>query len=125
MAFAFLLSFIREIIKDIEDQDGDRMFGCQTLPIVKGIQVTRSVIFLVSTTLFILLFFCQLWLWNDPFKPVAIWLTAVVEIPAVVFLYRLKKAEKKEDYHFLSSLVKWIMVGGIASMGVIFLCLHQ
>ena len=35
--FAFLISLVREVIKDMEDIDGDREFGCNTLPIVAGI----------------------------------------------------------------------------------------
>src|SRR5262245_49502930 len=35
--FAFLLSLARELVKDAEDIEGDRRFGCRTLPIVIGV----------------------------------------------------------------------------------------
>jgi 4-hydroxybenzoate polyprenyltransferase len=31
-----VISLIREVVKDIEDIDGDRRFGCYTMPIVWG-----------------------------------------------------------------------------------------
>lgn len=36
-AFAFFSTLAREIIKDIEDIEGDRAIGCQTLPIALGV----------------------------------------------------------------------------------------
>lgn len=47
--FAFFLNLIREIIKDIEDRQGDRKHGCRTLPIVLGFRKTKAVIFLIAT----------------------------------------------------------------------------
>ena len=35
-AFAFLITYIREIVKDMEDIEGDRKYGCHTMPIVWG-----------------------------------------------------------------------------------------
>jgi len=34
--FAFVISLIREVIKDMEDIEGDRKYGCKTMPIVWG-----------------------------------------------------------------------------------------
>src|SRR5690606_19191379 len=39
--FAFFISLIREIVKDIEDMKGDAFHGCRTLPIVVGIRRTK------------------------------------------------------------------------------------
>ncbi|MDQ6610744.1 MAG: geranylgeranylglycerol-phosphate geranylgeranyltransferase, partial [Bacteroidota bacterium] len=39
--FAFVISLIREAIKDMEDLEGDARYGCKTLPIVAGIKTTK------------------------------------------------------------------------------------
>lgn len=41
--FAFLMTFARELVKDIDDQDGDRRHGARTAPIVFGTSTTRLV----------------------------------------------------------------------------------
>jgi 4-hydroxybenzoate polyprenyltransferase len=40
-AFAFVLTIIREAIKDMEDLEGDRKEGCRTMPIVWGINASK------------------------------------------------------------------------------------
>jgi hypothetical protein len=52
---------------------------------------------------------------------VTLWLVVAVEVPLAIFFYRLAKAVSHNDYHRLSSLVKYIMVGGISSMAIIWL----
>jgi 4-hydroxybenzoate polyprenyltransferase len=59
--FAFFVSLIREIIKDIEDMKGDGLFGCQTLPLIYGMRFTKKliigiVILFVACQLFIMFF---------------------------------------------------------------------
>src|ERR1700744_3504058 len=39
--FAFIISLIREVVKDIEDMDGDARYGCRTMPIVWGVNVAK------------------------------------------------------------------------------------
>ena len=39
--FAFIISLIREVIKDMEDIEGDRRYGCKTMPIVWGLNVSK------------------------------------------------------------------------------------
>lgn len=114
--FAFLLSFLREIVKDIEDMEGDRLINCKSLPIVKGIPFTKTLllIFVVFTLLFLII--AQIYLVQFSKIFATIWLFIFVEIPLVFFLRALTKAKIKADYHKLSSLLKWIMVGGIGSI---------
>lgn len=48
--FALLVTWVREMVKDIQDIDGDREMECRTMPIVWGIQTTK----IVSTVLLVL-----------------------------------------------------------------------
>ncbi|MGB0391837.1 MAG: UbiA family prenyltransferase [Salibacteraceae bacterium] len=43
-AFVFILTIIREIIKDVEDEKGDRIIGAQTLAIVLGTKTTKYIV---------------------------------------------------------------------------------
>ena len=40
--FCFLITFKREIIKDMEDIEGDRKIGSYTLPVVVGLTIAKS-----------------------------------------------------------------------------------
>ena len=40
---AFLLTMVREIVKDVEDMRGDAQHGCRTLPLVWGVARTKWV----------------------------------------------------------------------------------
>ncbi|MES1161033.1 MAG: geranylgeranylglycerol-phosphate geranylgeranyltransferase, partial [Bacteroidota bacterium] len=39
--FAFIISLIREVVKDIEDMEGDARYGCRTMPIVWGVNTAK------------------------------------------------------------------------------------
>ena len=41
-SFAFIISAIREAIKDMEDIEGDARYGCKTLPIVAGLNAAKT-----------------------------------------------------------------------------------
>jgi len=40
-SFAFIISLIREVIKDMEDMEGDRKYGCRTMPILWGVNASK------------------------------------------------------------------------------------
>ena len=57
-AFAFILTLVREALKDLEDMEGDAKFGCQTLPIQWGLKPTKvylSVWLVVVITLLLII----------------------------------------------------------------------
>lgn len=114
--FAFLLSLMREIIKDVEDIEGDSLIKCRSMPIVKGILFTKALVLMLSLFTLVLLLIAQLILLESSIYLAAIWLLICVEIPLIFFLAALKKADKKADFHKLSTTLKWIMLGGIATI---------
>jgi 4-hydroxybenzoate polyprenyltransferase len=109
--FAFLSTLFREIIKDIEDIEGDRKNGCRTLPIVAGIKGSKIVAFIVGLILlFSVLFFSKI-LRGEVIK--IILLNICISIPVIYALYKLIIAKEKKDFTYVSKLAKWIMLGGI------------
>lgn len=110
--FAGGISLVREIIKDIEDQVGDKKFGCKTLPVVWGIRRTKTflygliIAFSVSYLLLTYVYFRTSFL-----------LFLSVLIPFLLLLmYRVFLADTKKDFNALSNLCKVIMVIGIVLM---------
>lgn len=110
--FAFFITLIREIIKDMEDMKGDRNFGCLTLPIKYGIRTTKRIIFLIEG-LFVLLL---LIIGAEKGTDLLLFFLLLVIIPLIVFTKFLIPADTKRDYAFLSKFCKLIMIGGVFSM---------
>ena len=114
--FAFLLSLMREIVKDIEDMEGDKLIGCHSVPLVKGIPFTTKLLQTLAAITFLFLFIAQVQLYQYSRYVAVLWLFVFVEIPMGYFLFKLYKAQSKIDFHELSSLLKWIMLGGMGSI---------
>lgn len=119
--FAFFLSLIREIVKDLEDMEGDSTQDCKSLPIIKGEVATKAIVYALLFILFVLLIFAQYQLLRLYFPLVVIWLGLFVQLPILFLIFKLRKASDKSGYHQLSTLLKWIMVGGISSMAIIWM----
>ena len=121
---AFLSTLFREIIKDIEDAEGDRTGDCLTLPIVIGVKKTKVIAFAVGVVLLEAVgFFSLILLKNDiqlfwnmgqnaVFKIAA--LNIIVSLPTLYTLFLLLKAKEKRDFARLSLLAKIIMLSGLA-----------
>ena len=53
--FGFLFTFLREVVKDIEDVKGDMAMEARTLPIVLGISKTKTILVIVASLVLVLL----------------------------------------------------------------------
>jgi 4-hydroxybenzoate polyprenyltransferase len=113
--FAFYVSIIREIIKDIEDLKGDATFGCQTLPVVWGIRSTKKLVFLL-----IVLFSISMVLMAGEIKSERVYIYfAVMILPALAFVYKLWTADTIRHFRNLSMYLKLFMLLGIISMTLV------
>lgn len=111
--FAFFLNLIREIIKDIEDRQGDRKHGCRTLPIVIGFRRTKAVIFLIAGV-----FVCAILIVMFKLdRPVIFYYFGGVGIFFTYFMYRIYIADRKDHFTKLSAIAKVLMLVGTISMG--------
>ncbi len=117
--FAFLTSFFREIIKDIEDIEGDREFFCRTLPIVAGVRVSKWIIATLVLLTILILAFVQLTFYNRELMIVFWYLILLTQIPLVYLLIRVFGAQTKREFHSLSQIAKFIMFTGLLSMQLI------
>lgn len=115
--FAFLLNFLREMIKDQEDIKGDYNAGYQTLPVILGRNRTNKIIFLVALLpLAGVLYYIYHYLFNNP---LAVWYVLLsILAPLLYFLIKLPAAETKKHYRHLSLLLKLILAAGLLSIGL-------
>ncbi len=121
--FAFLTTLIREIIKDLQDQQGDRELECHTLPIRLGERWTKVIVIvliLLTMVLICLGAYCYL-----PF-PLG-WTTLAgryilfgLLIPLACELYLLASSKIASDYRSAQLLMKFIMGLGVLFSMVIY-----
>jgi 4-hydroxybenzoate polyprenyltransferase len=114
--FAFMINLIREIIKDIEDMNGDISAGSNSLPIKIGI--ARTQILVQFNTVALIAFII---IWTITSKETIGFQNQMFNIiflvgPLVMSMLKLKKATNTADYTKLSALYKWIMFGGLISI---------
>lgn len=119
-AFAFIINLIREIVKDMEDIEGDYNQGMSTLPIAIGNAKASKVAF----TLGILLSIVLLWFINGYLMDYSLYFAVIYALvfvlsPMIFFLVKIWNAKKKEEFHLLSTVLKWIIFFGILSILVI------
>ncbi|MFN4006101.1 MAG: geranylgeranylglycerol-phosphate geranylgeranyltransferase [Chitinophagaceae bacterium] len=115
-AFAFIISLIREVVKDIEDVEGDRRYGCKTMPIVWGIQVSKIFTATWLMILIVTLLAVQLYVLTFGWWLSALYCVVAIILPCVQSLMQLKRATSPNDFHALSSRIKLVMLTGIVSM---------
>ena len=113
---AFFFTLIRELIKDIEDIEGDELSQCKTAPIVLGISVTKRIILglliLVSAYLVYVLY-------TNFYKNqvISFWyMVGLLLIPIFGLAYLVVTARQKKDFHYASVFSKILMTGGILTI---------
>jgi 4-hydroxybenzoate polyprenyltransferase len=119
--FAFLLSLVREIIKDIEDLKGDYETGCRTMPIVWGVKAAKAIVAGLISNILLLQLFIFYKLYKQHFSILLIYLFVFVFVPLVLLIWKLYKSQQKQEYHTLSKWVKYIMLTGVLSTIIIYL----
>lgn len=113
--FAFMINLIRELVKDIEDVDGDHKIGMQTLPIVLGRERATKIVFLLS---FIPLFLIVYYVITNLFKQqllVGYFLVTVIA-PMIYITIKLFSADQKSHYSHISLIIKLVMLTGMLSI---------
>jgi 4-hydroxybenzoate polyprenyltransferase len=109
--FAFLMTLIREIIKDIEDFEGDRAYGRNTIPVVTGIPASKiiaiSLLFITIVLLYLVWFFyVHDWL-------TLVYMSVAIVVPLLFVIYKVVSGSSKKQIHSASNLIKVAMLTGI------------
>ncbi len=114
--FAFIISLVREVVKDIEDIQGDAKYNCKTMPIVWGIPSSKVfagvwLVVLPGALSIILFYALQLGWWLA-----TLYCSIMVVAPLIWILRKLYTAQNTQQYHQVSSIIKLVMLSGIVSM---------
>ena len=112
--FAFIISLVREIIKDMEDVKGDATFGCRTLPIVAGIPGSKLVLYFLMAVFYATVVLAIIYRRQDLLF--GFYMFLLVLVPAFFFLKYIIRADRKKDFSRLSGWCKGIMLLGMLSM---------
>jgi 4-hydroxybenzoate polyprenyltransferase len=128
--FAFLSTLIREIIKDIEDFEGDSAYGRNTMPVLLGIRFTKMVVALLILAIMgsLIYVYVRFLFYHPGGKPDILslaWFTLFLILPYGYLLYRFLAATAKKDYHVCSNVAKLIMLAGILYSVLVYFIIHR
>ena len=115
---AFLLTVVREIVKDVEDMRGDAHHGCRTLPLVLGVVRTKWIAGFFLACLGLLTVGAAGRLLSLGHWPLAGWLLLLVLLPLAALSRLLWRADRRPHFRHLSHWCKAIMLAGVLSMAL-------
>ena len=126
--FAFITTFIREMIKDLEDMEGDKEINAETLAISYGIEKTKwvSLAFVIlpfsgisyfqyfQYSVLCSTFSVELSYWGV--NKIAVFYAFFLQVLFLFLGFKIYYSQVKTDFHFISQLCKLIMIVGILSI---------
>ena len=113
--FAFIINLVREIVKDIQDIDGDHKVGMNTLPIVIGRDRAKNVVFVLSLApILAIVYYLSTYLYKHTI--VVIYFLVLVIAPLILVSIKIFNSKTKKEYQFISNLLKIVMLTGMLSM---------
>ncbi|MBJ2124115.1 geranylgeranylglycerol-phosphate geranylgeranyltransferase [Flavobacterium sp. IB48] len=118
--FAFVINFIREIVKDIEDVNGDYNMGMNTLPVAIGVSRAAKIALGFAIVAFIISgLYCNTYLMQNKLYIAVFYAFATVLAPLLYFIVKIFSAKSQKEFHHLSTILKLILFFGILSILVI------
>jgi 4-hydroxybenzoate polyprenyltransferase len=117
--FAFEITLIREITKDVQDIKGDLQYGLRTLPIQLGIRGTQRVL-LALYTLFLLSCYLPFveahwrhgeWLWHYLSLSVLL-----LQVPCLYLIRMMWKSTEPAHFGMQSNMLKVLMLTGLITL---------
>ena len=113
--FALVLNFIREIVKDLQDINGDKNGGMNTLPIAVGRNRATMFVFTLGVfTIAGIIYYMYVYLYND--QLIILYFLIMIIAPLLYFCVKAWGAESTKDYAFLSKILKVVMLLGMSSI---------
>ncbi|HEY9262664.1 geranylgeranylglycerol-phosphate geranylgeranyltransferase [Chitinophaga sp.] len=114
--FAFIISLVREIVKDMEDVPGDIQYGCYSMPIAWGIPAARVFAIGCLTVLLMMLLITGIHLGASLSWVFRLYCGVFILLPLLHISHQLLKADTTADFRRLSQQIKGVMLTGILSM---------
>lgn len=113
--FAFMINLLREMIKDIEDINGDYKVEMKTLPIIIGRERALKIILALSIVPLLAVIYYTITYLYKHYIAVGYFLIFIIA-PLLYFTIKSFSAETKKEINFLSAFLKIIMFFGVMSL---------
>lgn len=118
--FAFIINFIREIVKDLEDVNGDYNQGMNTLPIAIGIsRASKLVLILSLIPIVLVVVYIKLYYFSNDLYIATLYSLILIVAPLFYFSFKMVSAKKTKDFHHLSIILKLIILFGLCSIAIV------
>lgn len=118
--FSFMLTLVRELIKDMEDIEGDRRYGCRTLPVVLGIRNVKWITVALLVLSMIVMALVQRHLFAVHLD-LTTYYFFVLQFMMGYAIFFLAKSKEKADFEALSQLARIMMVAGILALQIYYI----
>ncbi len=113
---AFGINLIREVVKDIQDMQGDDHIGSRTLPLFVGERQAKFISILLMLGLIRAVLYAQQMYLEEQDMVLPIYLAAAVQLPLLVTIAMLMFANSQKQYARVSLVLKLIAALGVGSM---------
>lgn len=110
--FCVCISLARELIKDVEDIEGDKANGCTTFPITAGIKATKILVAVIIILLAAMIYHFT----KNDLMTIRLYFWMMVQLPLSVLLVYTVMANNKNNFSIASRMAKGIMFTGLGSM---------
>lgn len=103
--FAFVMTTARELVKDIEDMEGDKAEGARTLPILYGEKITAilaSILIIVDCALCPLLYYINIF---------GFYYLMVIAVAVILFIYSAILIIRNQDRTTAAKVSKYLKIG--------------
>ncbi|CAM3592446.1 geranylgeranylglycerol-phosphate geranylgeranyltransferase [Flavobacterium gelidilacus] len=107
--FLYLLLLIRELIKDLENIEGDLVSNYKTIPVLFGEKVAKNIIAVLTISTVIPVYYL-VDVFNVGYMDIYFYISLLI---LMFFLLKLGKAKTKPEYLKLHFLLKFIIVSGV------------
>ncbi len=115
IVFAFFISLIREIVKDMQDITGDKAAQYNTYPILVGEKGAKIFIYVLLTFQLIACSIYSFMAWGFSQKISAV-IMAIIALSFFYFIQKLGKAKTRDDYGYCSNILKYVMFAGVINL---------
>jgi 4-hydroxybenzoate polyprenyltransferase len=119
-AFACVINLLREIVKDMEDVNGDFNQGMNTLPIALGVERTARVVFFATLLpIAAVLYYIRTYYMDNNLHYATLYALIFVAAPLIYFFVKMWQARTKKDFAHLQQVLKLVILFGVLSILVV------
>ena len=111
--FSFLTTWIREIIKDMQDEAGDREMECRTMPIKWGVNRTKLFIYILSVITIILLYTANGVYIEFEGNLTLNYISYGLVLPMLAMMYLVFNSKNSAGFKQAANMAKFIMLIGV------------